>query len=68
MKIYARIRKRCGEWIPYERYNSTIRKVGPPDKYTNYRCSECGHRNGRNRKDKYCPNCGTRMHDRRNKK
>ena len=32
-----------------------------PDKWTIYKCSECGYSNGRRKNANYCPNCGARM-------
>lgn len=29
-------------------------------KYTNYKCSICGYKNG-NKKSNYCPDCGIKM-------
>lgn len=50
-----------GEWIADK--ENYICKVDclKPAKQTTYKCSECGHKSGRNKGFKYCPSCGAKM-------
>ena len=53
--------ERRGRWIDDGMCNHKPSRFRNPDKWTIYKCSECGYSNGRRKNANYCPNCGARM-------
>lgn len=50
-----------GEWVQSGQCNHKPCRIRNADHWTTYKCSECGHSNGRRFNDNYCPNCGAKM-------
>ena len=50
-----------GRWLSNGMCNHKPSRFRNPDKWTIYKCSECGYSNGRKFNANYCPNCGAKM-------
>ena len=50
-----------GQWIDNGMCDHKPARFRNPDKWTIYKCSECGYSNGRRKNANYCPNCGAKM-------
>lgn len=50
-----------GRWVQSGQCNHKPCRIRNADKWTTYKCSECGFSNGRRFNDNYCPNCGAKM-------
>ena len=50
-----------GRWIDNGICDHKPSRFRNPDKWTIYKCSECGYSNGRRKNANYCPNCGAKM-------
>lgn len=50
-----------GRWLDNGMCNHKPSRFRNPDKWTVYKCSECGYSNGRRKNANYCPNCGAKM-------
>ena len=50
-----------GRWLDNGMCNHKPIRFRNPDKWTVYKCSQCGYRNGRRKNANYCPNCGAKM-------
>ncbi len=50
-----------GRWLANGLCNHKPSRFRNPDKWTVYRCSQCGYSNGRRKNAKYCPDCGAKM-------
>lgn len=53
-----------GRWLDNGMCNHKPSRFRNPDKWTVYKCSECGYSNGRRKNANYCPNCGAKMDER----
>lgn len=56
---YAQVRH--GRWEPSGSCEHRTNRKRNTDKWTTYKCSECGFSNGRRFRDNFCPNCGAKM-------
>ncbi|MBQ8144316.1 MAG: hypothetical protein IJ042_05935 [Butyricicoccus sp.] len=52
-----------GRWVPNGQCEHVPYRIRKTDHWTTYKCSECGYRNGRRFRDKFCTNCGARMEE-----
>lgn len=50
-----------GRWLVSGMCDHKQARFRNPDKWTIYKCSECGYGNGRRKNANYCPNCGADM-------
>ena len=53
--------ERKGKWVSNGICNHKPSRFRNPDKWTVWKCSECGYSNGRKFNANFCPNCGADM-------